>query len=119
MGGKEPPSIQDLNQYASQIKQVSPEQLTVELNEADLGNWKRAVDSVVGSLTSAKALVDGKRVDVGSVSSDFQSAIDTADNINKSGDQVRANIDANLAFAKALQDLIKSAFDKIKIQSGG
>ncbi|QLL06001.1 hypothetical protein [Mycobacterium vicinigordonae] len=118
MSGNNPPSIEEMRGFANQIRGASPEQLLVEVHENALGQWKRNINDVVGALRGAHDLVADNHVDVGEVSELYDSATQTANNLNISGQTVKDNIQASLEVAEAVQQIIQSAFDRIQRQSG-
>lgn len=118
MSDDDPPSIDQMRGFANQIRQASPDQLLVEVGEAGLGEWKRKISSVVEALRQAQGLVADNHVDVGSVSELYNSATQTASNLNDSGTMVKDNIQAGLDVAIAVQQIIQSAFERIKRQAG-
>lgn len=119
MSSDTPPSIEQLHGFANQIRQQSPDQLLVEVGEAALGEWQRNIDNVVEALRQAQSAVAANHVVVGNVSALYNSATETATNLNSSGKMIKDNITAALEVAEAVQQIIQSAFSRIRIQSGG
>lgn len=117
MGGEKLPSVDELKAFSGQLGQYSAEGFKLELKDEGVQAWKLAIDRVVESLQQAVGAKPKANVNVGSVTADYQSAIDTATNLNTSGASVHANIEASLEAAKALQSFVQAAFDTITKQS--
>lgn len=117
MGGEGLPSVDDLKGFGGELGKFSPSQLSLEVSEDSKQAWVTAINDAVTALQQAVAAKPKGRVNVGAVSDDYESARQTASNLNDSGDSVHANIEANLQAAQALQNFMHIAFGAITTQS--